>query len=127
MTWMEIIEGIGLMDGTAVAGLWAFLTKRNKNRSEVKIAEINKDNGDFESLQKRFKELEASHAETLRLSKFYLENFDVVMMQLKSIRDVMHCVDPIMKYQCEKEPHLAIVYDRWSKILNMDNTDLGRD
>ena len=58
MTWMEIIEGIGLMAGTAVAGLWAFLTKRNKNRSYVKIAEINKDNGDFEDLQKRFKELQ---------------------------------------------------------------------
>lgn len=127
MTWMEIIEGIGLMAGTAVAGLWAFLTKRNKNRSEVKIAEINKDNGDFESLQKRFKELEASHAETLKLSRRYLENFEVVMMQLNSIQDVMHCIDPIMKYQCEKDPKMSIVYERWIKILNMDNTDLGRD
>ncbi len=120
-------EGAALAIGGVFISFWKHNENKNKALVSLELARIEKQHEDFTALQKRFDNLEKKHEETLKLNRSYLENFDVVMMQWNSVQDVMHCIDPIMKHECAKQPNLAMVYERWKNVIEQNNDRLGGD
>ena len=101
--------------------------KKNKGLIDLELARIQKACGDFNKLVEELKKEREEHEETRESMLAALSNNEVIKAQINSIQEVIHCMDPMMLYACQKDPKLAMVYERYKKLVDLDNTDLGRD
>jgi len=101
--------------------------EKAKGLIDLEVARIEKACGDFDELVAELKKEREEHKETREAMLAALSNSEVMEGQLTRIQDVIYCMDPIMLYACQKDPKLATVYERYKKLVEQDNTDLGRD
>ncbi len=106
LAWVIGMTGIV---GTFFGAFWRF-----------KIEKIKKYTRSVNELNKELKE-------TKKHKLAALSNNEVLIMQLNSIQEVWHCLEPVLKKKLENDPEIAMVLERLTNVLNMDNTNLGRD
>lgn len=103
------VSSITLGITSVIAGFWKF-----------KIEKIKKYAGNVDDLKKELEETKKSKLAAL-------SNNEVLIMQLNSVQEVWHCIEPVLKKKLKNDPDVLMVLERLTNVLNMDNTDLGRD
>lgn len=121
------IEGAALAVGGGFVSFWKYNEKKNKGLIDLELARIERAYGDFNELAAELKKEREEHQKTRKSRLATLSNNEVILAQINSIQDIIHCMDPMMLYACQKDPKLAMVYERYKKLVDLDNTDLGRD
>lgn len=111
MTYLEVIQTVAIV---VLAGFLKYKTSKDKNKKEIKLAEINKISDDYNELKKRVEEAERGRDEAKRKAQ-------EVLNKLRTLQEAFLVISPYIKTAMESTPESREAYQNFQHLINEGN------